>query len=172
MAKKLVSIDLETLDTKTSSVILEIGIVVGLEDGTVLEKFQVFPTIEDQIAAGRTISGDTILWWMKQDEVIVQEQGNAKRRSHADCVQHVHDFLAGHLADALVLGNAPSFDCEILADFLGGKPWAFYLERDVRSARMAVPKAEQFKNHAEHSGLADAMAQYMDFVTFLRKARA
>lgn len=168
MGKKLLSIDLETLDTAATAVILEIGIVVGTDDGTILEKFRIFPEVSDQLKNGRTISADTILWWMKQDGVIINEQGNAKRMSHEQSVVELVNFITPHL-DALILGNAPSFDCDILASFIGYKPWQFYMERDVRTARIKVSASERAPNNAAHSALADAEAQYRDFVTFLAK---
>lgn len=169
MAKKILSIDLETLDTTRTAVILEIGITVGDETGKVIEQFQIFPNVSEQIAAGRTVSGDTVLWWMKQDGVIQAEQANAKRYSVDDTRAELESFLKQHADAQYVLGNAPSFDCDIVADFLGHKPWNFWIERDVRTARMKVSMGERFDNKAEHSGLADSEAQFHDFVTYMKK---
>lgn len=169
MAKKILSIDLETLDTTRTAVILEIGITVGDETGKVIEQFQVFPDVNAQIKEGRSVSADTILFWMKQDTVIQAEQANAKRHDLEFCRDELGDFLKRHADAQYVLGNAPSFDCDIVADFLGRKPWNFWVERDVRTARMKVPGEERFVNHAEHSGLADSEAQFHDFVTYLKK---
>lgn len=167
--KKLISIDLETLGTQDDSVILAIGIAVGTSNGDILEKFQVFPTVDAQILEGRKVSGETVLWWLKQDEAACQEQAQAKRLPVDTCREHVRDFFAKHPDVDFILGNAPSFDCDMLAHFLGSKPWEWYKERDVRTARMKVPVAERAPNHAEHSALADAIAQLQDFATFMRK---
>jgi hypothetical protein len=165
--KKIVSIDLETLDVQTNSVIMEIGIVVGDDNGMLLEQFRMYPNINQQIAAGRSVSGETILWWLEQDEQARLSQVNGKR-SDCDVVRaEFEDFYSRHKDAGFVLGNAPSFDCDILSSFLGYKPWGFWIERDVRTARMAVPRDQRYVNHQQHDALADAMAQYMDFVTFL-----
>lgn len=167
--KKILSIDLETLDTTTTAVILEIGIAVGDTDGNVIEEFQMFPDIQEQINEGRTVSGSTILWWMKQDEAILGTQHTASRFSLEEVRAELESFLWKHSPGSYVLGNAPSFDCDILSDFLGKKLWPFWVERDVRTARMKVPQEERAPNHAEHCASADALAQYHDFVTFLKK---
>lgn len=166
--KNLISIDLETLDVSDSSVILAIGIAVGDTEGNVTAKFQVFPSIEEQLKSGRTVLGSTLMWWFDQDDGAREEQSKAKRLPVAECIQHVKDFFAAHSGFHFVLGNAPSFDCDMLGDFLGGKLWEFYHERDVRTARMKVPMEDRAPNHAEHSALADAIAQLQDFATFYR----
>lgn len=167
--QNLISIDLETLDTKTEAVILEVGIVVGDLAGNVLAEMQLFPDVHQQIAAGRSVSGNTLLWWFSQKDEIIKMQANGRRYSVEQSLVELDQFLEPYLDGAWVLGNAPTFDCEILASFMGRKPWPFYAERDVRTARIAVPNSERFNNVHGHSGHADAMAQYMDFVTFLRR---
>lgn len=166
----LISIDLETLGVDRDSAILEIGIVVGDDNGNILERFQVFPDLDEQLANGRRVSGDTIMWWFKQDSVLMQEQATAKRLSMQACIEEVTRFLKPYLAPGgktLVLGNAPGFDCDMLSDFLGVKLWPFWAERDVRTARMKVPFEKRAVNHKKHCALADAEQQYADFVTFL-----
>ena len=167
-AKKLISIDLETLDVTPNAVILAIGIAVGDTDGAILEKFQVFPSIQEQLASGRSVSGDTVVWWFDQDDGAREEQSKAKRLPVAECTSHIQAFFARHSDFHFVLGNAPGFDCDMLGSFLGGKLWEFYHERDVRTARMKVRMEDRAPNHAEHSALADAIAQLQDFATFYR----
>jgi len=168
MTRKLVSIDLETLDVLESAVILSIGIVVGDSQGNVSEKFHIFPNIQQQIAAGRTISGDTIMWWLGQDEDARLEQMKSKRFGYKEAIDETLLFLERHSDASLYLGNAPSFDCDMLANFLGTKPWKFYQERDVRTARMIIPEKARAVPHLAHSALADAEAQYLDFVWFFK----
>lgn len=165
--KKIASIDLETLDVRSTGVILEIGIVVGDDQGKVIEQFRMYPDIQEQIDQGRSVSASTILWWFEQDESVRMLQKKAKRHSYTQVCDELHKFLAKHKDMDLMLGNAPSFDCDMLASFLGEKPWPFYIERDVRTARMAVPVDQRYPNTQAHDALADAMAQYRDFVSFL-----
>lgn len=164
---KIVSIDLETLDVTTTAVILEIGIVVGDDQGNVIEQFRMYPDIQEQIESGRSISGSTFLWWMQQQDAIRSSQVTAKRRYKEEVVDEYLKFMSGHTGMSRVLGNAPSFDCDILSDYIGTKLWDFWMERDVRTAREVIPKCVRYVNHQEHDALADAMAQYMDYITFL-----
>lgn len=170
MVQKLLSIDLETLDTSLKAVVTEIGIVVGDDQGNVIEKFRVYPDIQQQIDAGRTVSGSTILWWLKQSEEARANQYKARRISLESAREELLTFLSRHSDCALYLGNAPSFDCNILGDFLGSdeKPWGFWQERDVRTARMVVPEKDRAKSRVAHDALDDAEVQYLDFVSFLK----
>lgn len=170
MEKKLISLDLETLDTATSTVILEIGITVGTLKGEVVEQFRMFPSVDEQLHEGRTVSGSTILWWFGQDSAAIASQGAAKRSPLVEVRRELATFLAKY-DGSYVLGNAPGFDCDIIGDFLGGKPWKYSNERDVRTARMLVPQEARFDNKAKHNALADSEAQYYDFVTFLNSAQ-
>lgn len=168
MGNKLLSIDLETLGTSESAVILEIGIVVGDLSGKVIERFSIFPSIDDQIANGRVVSGDTFCWWLKQSSEARKAQYDAKRVSMEHAVDMTIEFINKHMPGTkFVLGNAPSFDCNILVDFLGAKLWEFWAERDVRTARMMLAENQRAKIAVEHSAVHDAEAQMLDFATFL-----
>ena len=164
---KIVSIDLETLDVKTTAVILEIGIVVGDDKGNVLEQFRMYPDIQEQIDLGRSVSASTFMWWMEQPEPTRLHQVNGKRHVREEVIDEYLKFMSGHAGMSRVLGNAPSFDCDILSDYIGTKLWDFWMERDVRTAREVIPKSARYVNHAEHDALADAKAQYMDYISFL-----
>lgn len=172
MGNKLLSIDLETLDTSVSAVILEIGIVIGDASGNTIEKFSIFPDINEQIADGRIVSGDTFCWWLKQEQAARMAQATAKRVSVQHAIEETTGFIEKHLNDVkFVLGNAPSFDCDILTDFLGVKLWEFWAERDVRTARMILAPHERAKIAVEHSAVDDAEAQMIDFAAFLSHKR-
>lgn len=165
---KIVSIDLETLDVTTTAVILEIGIVVGDDQGNVIEQFRMYPDIQEQLAANRSVSGDTFLWWLEQDEIARCNQTGQSRKSKDEVAREYLSFITPHIdRDTRVLGNAPSFDCEILSDYIGTKPWNFWQERDVRTAREIIPRSMRCVNTEAHNALADAATQYNDYITFL-----
>lgn len=164
---KIVSIDLETLDVKTTAVILEIGIVVGDDQGNVIEQFRMYPDIQEQIEQGRSVSASTFMWWLEQAEPTRLHQVDGKRRPQQEVIDEYLKFMSGHAGMSRVIGNAPSFDCDILSDYIGVKLWDFWMERDARTAREVIPKSLRYVNHQEHDALADAMAQYMDYITFL-----
>lgn len=167
------SIDLETLDTRTSAVILAIAIVTDLGDELVLH-----PSIDQQLRDGRTVDGPTFRWWLKQSEDARRAIADASEQTCGMVRNSVTAFFidtAQRRADRYyVWGNAPSFDCDILADFLSGgaflddkprKPWPFWAERDVRTVRMAVGRTE---SKTAHDALSDAYAQLADVKKFER----
>src|SRR5690606_12661716 len=65
-----IMLDLETLDTASSAVVVSIGAVAfDPYTNAIGDKFYVEMTedIAEQQKKGRTISGDTVRWWMQQD---------------------------------------------------------------------------------------------------------
>lgn len=77
MQKYELMIDIETLDTKQSAVVLSIGAVIwenrrrddeGGVHWNLVEDFYQVLDIDSQISRGRTVSQSTLLWWMDQDQ--------------------------------------------------------------------------------------------------------
>jgi len=63
-----VMIDIETLGLHANCVILTIGAIqFDLESGNIGESFSRTVDIDDQVKRGRTISGDTLKWWLAND---------------------------------------------------------------------------------------------------------
>lgn len=156
-----ISIDLETLSTKTDAVILSIAIVC--DNGRELE---IHPDIDYQIKyMNRHVDGKTLSWWFGQKEAALRNQADAVRLDISDASFYTLNFLKENVVSTtLVWANSPSFDCDILASFLGHKPWMFNQERDVRTARMAVGRTEP---EVAHSALSDARAQLQDVLRFM-----
>jgi hypothetical protein len=62
-------VDIETLDTRKSSVILQIGAAYfDRYTGEVGDKYSVNIDLKSSLASGFTVNADTIYWWMKQAE--------------------------------------------------------------------------------------------------------
>ncbi|MCH4563383.1 3'-5' exoribonuclease [Halomonas sp. EGI 63088] len=152
-----ISIDLETLAMGPDAVILAIGIADS--NGVA---FSITPSVAEQVAEGRVIDDNTLHWWLRQDDA-ARDALIGKLISVAKAREILHDFFreaADEYGDYLVWGNSPGFDCEILGDFIGGKPWRFYQERDVRTAREILD--ERTQPRVAHSALSDAEAQLED----------
>ncbi len=161
-----ISIDLETLAKGPTAVILAIGIA-----DTQGVAFSVTPSIAEQVAEGRTIEDDTFHWWLRQDDAargaLVSKLVGVERAREI-----IHDYLreaAAQYGDYRIWGNAPSFDCEILGHFLGGKPWRFWQERCVRTAREAIGNRTQPR--IAHCAISDAEAQLKDVKRFRELCR-
>ena len=135
-----IMIDLETLDTKPSAAIVSIG-ACGFEitNGDIGNTFYQKVALSSAID-GRTISADTLKWWMTQDRDV--------RASTFDGVtlfpQALRDLAAFvlQIEDEVgcachVWGNGSTFDISILEDAYRQHgipvPWKFYNVRDVRT---------------------------------------
>ena len=60
-------IDLETMGTKSDSIITQIGLVLFDRDKIVSE-FKVNVDINDSLRLGLSVEGDTLYWWLKQSD--------------------------------------------------------------------------------------------------------
>jgi hypothetical protein len=136
------SIDLETLDTRPSAVILAIGCAqFDRYTGAIGAKF--YKQIELKSAmAGGTISADTLRWWMTQ--------GNAARAvflqatesfAMSTCLQEFASWVRSTSAGVpIVWGNGATFDITILEHAFRNcsvglsEPWHFTNIRDMRTA--------------------------------------
>jgi hypothetical protein len=64
-----IMLDLETLDDKVPAVITQIGaIAFDRKTRTIIDDFTINIDASSCQKRGMTISGDTVMWWLKQDE--------------------------------------------------------------------------------------------------------
>ena len=157
-----VMIDLETMDTKSTTVIVSIGAAKFEAGAGVSDTFYQLCDIDDQISGGRTVSGSTIRWWMKQNEGARLEMA----RDHNPTLREVLDDFSQWLGHKpVVWGNGATFDISILEDaydWLGLKaPWPYYNVRDMRTitALGAADKAEVPSVGDAHNAVDDAVWQ-------------
>ncbi len=136
-------IDLETLDTKNSAVVLSIGAVVWEQfiDSTgwqwrTVDKFLRVLKIDEQIAHRRTVSEFTLLWWMNQDVMARREAFGLSRQSVGAVVNDLEDFVLGFDINAFWASPATfdfpiwedlAFDCQLPV------PWTYRQKYDVRT---------------------------------------
>lgn len=66
MADQHYSLDIETLDTESTAVVLSVGICLFTKEGPIGPMLHVGLDVNEQIAAGRTISHTTFMWWVEQ----------------------------------------------------------------------------------------------------------
>ncbi len=176
--KPEIMIDLETLDTRSRSVILSIGAVKFVEgDETFCETFYERLEIDPQLADGRTISQRTLQWWGKQDPAAYDE-ALASDRVWPSQVIHRLGLFIGDIRP--IWANGPSFDCilwETLCEDARMKPpWRYNEVRDMRTIReeSGLPrnweplvKFSTFTFYGEHHPIYDCMVQ----IGIVREAR-
>lgn len=136
-------IDIETLDTKPSAVVLSLGVVSFNQEVGAMDNLFIQLDGQEQLDCGRTVSMDTIKFWMRQPEA-------SRRAAFPDDPQGMFEdiahFISHHKSPegALYWAKSPSFDMTILYSLCGDlygvdeMPWAFRGFRDVRTLVDAV----------------------------------
>lgn len=171
-----IMIDIETLGTTESSVVLSIGAVAfnrrnpAIPISTLYLGFGTSDCRKEQVEKGRTMSRDTIAWWNKQtpDAQRVLKEKNVENVTEA--LSALVSFIRGLPIDPLVWGNGSDFDNVIVGSLLEtygfARPWKFWNNRCFRTMKgehgHIVTGPERVGVH--HNALDDAIYQ----ATFLQ----
>lgn len=158
-----VMIDVETLDTRPSTVILSIGAVrFNIEQPEVIgDTFHVYVDIDSCLAHGRTVSGSTIMWWLDQDQAAREKLLRAARVPLKSALLELSTFIT---EKDRVWGNGASFDNAILADAYRSvglpQPWRYWGDMCYRTLKNLYPhvKKPAFTG-VQHDALDDAIHQ-------------
>lgn len=171
---KHIMLDLETLDTTSSAVVISIGAVAFDPETTALgDMFYVELTddIAAQQARGRTISGDTVRWWMQQDVLAkrvfsVPPADDVERVTTQEALSRFNLFVADNSGrDVQMWGNGADFDNVILGslyDAFGAyKPWSYGRNRCYRTMKnLGIgPRNPKSREGVHHNALNDAITQ-------------
>jgi hypothetical protein len=147
-------IDIETLDTTPSAMVLSAGWAWFEPTGVIASGSATFD-LDTQRRLGRTISPDTVRWWKGQAEPLPEPNpGTDLRlfiakamRSYYEARPQAVGKMEPFACAAGVWANAPSFDLVILrhwADQLRLPiPWSFRRERCMRTWRAMAENAAQ-----------------------------
>lgn len=157
-------LDLETLDTTATSVVVTIGAVVF--DSTSIHNFlHVILDMDEQIKKGRTVSGSTLRWWMSQNNSAKQAAFSGPTVDVARGLQLLAEFIP---EGAEVWGNGAMFDNAIMTDLYAmyhvERPWSYRSDRCYRTMRAQTkalfPSADiDVEPEVAHNAVDDAMAQ-------------
>lgn len=175
-----VMVDLETLDSRETAVILSIGAVRFSLDPPELAtpEFLGLVDAEDCQRYGLTIGADTVRWWMGQSEEARQNLYIAKV-PHGDCwlapaplLMNLFTFnkFVLEVPDTKVWGNGATFDNMILRNAFRAceiKPaWSYRNDLCYRTMRRMFPtnvplieKDPAQPNGVQHNALDDARRQ-------------
>lgn len=172
---KHVMFDIETLGTEPESVVTSLGVVAFYKDGEVISSFETYFNIQQQLAAGMTVSGNTLVWWLKQSEeaknsLVFGQEG--RYNGVADMLINFDLWVAdyGLKENTTYWANGASFDFPILEGLYSkfgedGPPWKYYNQRCFRTIK-GLPGANDVKPKREgvhHDALDDAKFQ-MDWL--------
>lgn len=166
-----IMIDLETLDTAHSAVILSIGACeFDRELGRIGRTFYCKVDMQSCLDAGLTISASTIKWWMQQDEAARKEafSGSTHLRLALEKLNHWvkpgPNWLKRAPSKQCIWANSPSFDMKIIRhaykvmDLDCHLP-EFRLERDVRTLKSFYPSIKVDMVGTAHNALDDCVYQ-------------
>lgn len=151
-----VMVDLETLGTEPSSIILSIGAITWVDEG--------FDTFYQEISpnhqGNRTIDIDTIKWWMNQP---IKPPMEGETLLH-NALEIFNEWLKGFGQKIILWANGTDFDISMLHHAMnehGMAPvWAYNDVRDYRTMRKIFPTITTFGFTGErHNALDDAMNQ-------------
>lgn len=159
-------VDIETLGTKSNSVILSIAAVnFSMETGKIGEKFFRSIDIQSCLDLGLKIDGKTLEWWFSQSK-----EAQAKLfENPINLPMALENFWAWYKNNKLdgvkVWGNGARFDLGLLADAHEkcGRilPWKHGEERDVRTLAGLRPHIKETAvfNGVKHNPIDDCIHQ-------------
>lgn len=151
-----IMIDIETLGTKSNSVICSIGAVeFDLTTGEIGREFYHRIDIQSCLNAGLRVTGSTIQWWLQQSEEARNEIAMPGGTFLTTTLQAFANPGLFNWANAKVWGNGARFDLGMLSDAYNACrleiPWKHWNERDVRTL---VAFAPEIKKNTVHTGVA------------------
>ena len=104
-------IDLETLDTSPSAVVLTVGAVKFNRDA-IWDELYIRLDVDEQIDRGRRVDDGTVAWWAGQPQAIQDEaMGEHNRTSVADAILLLNKFMVGC---EQIWGQGYGFDMTII----------------------------------------------------------
>ncbi|AUR81600.1 ribonuclease H-like domain protein [Vibrio phage 1.009.O._10N.261.51.C9] len=169
-------VDIETLGTKNTSIILSIGACYfDINTGEIGPTFHQHISAESCADAGLTADMSTVMWWLGQNKDAQNALIEGSRTARP-----LHEVLQGFSAmvgpGVKVWGNGATFDNTIIKnayDRIGMKvPWDFWNDRDVRTIvdlgqQVGIdPKRDMPFQGVKHDALADAVhqARYVSYI--------
>lgn len=156
--QKQMMIDIETLDTENTAVVVQVGWVIFTDD-YLGKPTEMVMDIQEQIDLGRTISASTLRFWMEQPDIARQK---VFCNDNTFCVEDLATRLRTVIGTTQIEGvwaHGPHFDIAILKDLLGDDIMHYRSPRDTRTMAMLAPHAEQPAPITKHSAGDDAYAQ-------------
>ncbi len=131
-------LDIETFGVDSNSVVVSISAVVfDRESGENGATFEIGVDIKEQLDNGAVIDGDTIMWWLGQNDDARNQLTRMKKRSVGTALKKFTKFCAEHDVKCL-WGNGATFDNVIVRNLYKRHgyefPTPFWSDRDVRTA--------------------------------------
>lgn len=154
---KDVMLDLETLDTVSTAIIVSIGACkFDRNGGPIGDTFYVVCNLSQP---GRTFSASTLEWWMSQDTAARAVFSDPIKLSLASSLLGLAEWMSHD--DYFVWSNGASFDIPIIEHACRAldvpTPWAYNHSRCFRTMAAEAPHLDRPKPN--HNALDDAIGQ-------------
>ena len=131
-----VMLDLETLGTASDAVVLSVGAVKFDEQLISTDTFHFMASVQQQIDSERTVTSDTISWWMRQSEE-TRGQFNSSGRIQLPVGTILTSFTEFFKGSIYIWSHGSNFDTVILENMYTQwgrpEPWGFSNVRDTRT---------------------------------------
>lgn len=160
-------IDFETLGTDPDTCVISLGACFfNLETEKIGPTFYMAFEIDEQIKKGRSITGDTLKWWMSQSDA-AKKVFNEKAKSPKEILSTFSQWVLAQntISKIKPWGNGSSFDISIIEDLFCMYdvkcPWLFYNVYDVRTFKRFVANNAKIDKSTgiNHNALDDAINQ-------------
>lgn len=164
-------VDIETLDTAPTAVILSIG-AVAFKDSEIKGEFATFISVQDSLRLGRTTSVDTLEWWKNQSQEAAKDLATVSDVSLFTAIDQFTDWYSKLQCTAL-WGNGVAFDNVILRSAAASCEHQHFpnykQDRCYRTvcALVDIPKAK-FEG-VEHVAINDARNEAVHLMKVLEK---
>ena len=174
-----IMLDIETLDTGPTSVVLSIGLVgFNVETKDINTEMYFKPNINSQSDVGRTMSTDTLAWWIKQNNAaLIEAFSNENRVSPQWALSEIDSYLYElDLNNTRFWAKSITFDYVIMRSFYETFGAEFKipfwnmqemrtLKETIRSCMGQTPKIIDFEGDV-HNALADAVHQSQEVIAW------
>ena len=179
--KRCMMIDIETLDTARSAVVIQVAAIVfdmnDLGEWDEVSAIDVVLPVGPQVTDGRTVSGSTVAWWLSESKYKVfaalTKRACTSTLNYSDKLQQLKvDLNSFGCVEYWFQG--PTFDAIILEDLIGNLvPWKYSQVRDQRTAdKLAICQEtiKDMKKTINHDALEDVRNQ-IDRLSYCKAER-
>lgn len=160
-------IDFETLGQDPDTAVISLGACFFDENtGEIGPTFYMAFDIDSQLKKGRTITADTLKWWMGQSGA-AKKVFNEKAKPAEEVLALFFQWCKANCSKKSLRpwGNGSTFDISIIEDLLKmyniDCPWMFYNVMDLRTFRRYVANSAKVNKSegVNHNALDDATNQ-------------
>jgi hypothetical protein len=180
--KTFMQVDCEALALTANAVVLSIGACVYTVDG-VTDSIELFPSVAPQVAAGREIDDETLMWWFGQNDEarknIIKGERQAIHLIADEFVEwaHTQRVIAGGKENLWFSAYGNDFDLPLVNSLLGKARTMPWEGRPNYKNKMCLRALNELYSHdivwpegpTAHTARADAINQAKAHISLLKK---